>query len=62
MTFVLIALAVLAVIVLIFLIRAWLFGRYVVKGFEHGNTIVDGHKGKGKDLVFQYVLCRVLSA
>lgn len=56
MAFVFIALAVLLLIALIFLIRAWLFGRYVVKGFEHGNTIVDGHKGKGKDLVFQYVI------
>ena len=56
MAFVLIALAVVILIALIFLIRAWLFGRYVVKGFEHGNTIVDGHKGKGKDLVFQYVI------
>lgn len=55
-TIILIAVIVLSVIILIFFIRAWLFGRHVIKGFENGNTIVDGHKGKGKDLVFQYVI------
>lgn len=39
-----------------FLLRAWLFGRFVVRNFKRCNVVVDGKKGKGKDLLFQYVI------
>lgn len=50
------AFAVFAIIAIIFLVRAWLFGRYLVKNFRRCNVVVDGKKGKGKDLLFQYVI------
>lgn len=40
----------------LFAVKAWLFGRHVRRNFERSNVVVDGHKGKGKDLVFQYVV------
>lgn len=44
------------IFLLIFVIRAWLFGKHVVRQFERSNVIVAGKKGKGKDLLFQYVI------
>lgn len=53
---ILIALAVGLAVLLFFLVRCWLFGRHVVRNFKASNVIVDGKKGKGKDLLFQYVI------
>jgi hypothetical protein len=55
-TIVFVALAFGLVVLLVFLLRCWLFGRHLVRNFERSNVVVDGHKGKGKDLVFQYVI------
>jgi len=44
------------VLLIVFLIRAWLFGRFVKRNFQRCNVVVDGKKGKGKDLLFQYVI------
>lgn len=41
---------------LFFLIGCHLTKKRVVRHFETGNVIVFGHKGKGKDLVFQKVI------
>lgn len=43
---------------IVFLVRAWLFGRFLVKSFQRCNVVVDGKKGKGKDLLFQYVVAK----
>lgn len=56
MPFVLIVLGVLFIIALVLFIKHLLFIRSLIKGFVGGNTIVYGKKGKGKDLLFQYVI------
>ena len=43
-------------VLLLFLFRSWLFGRFVVSEFKRCNVVVDGKKGTGKDLLFQYVI------
>lgn len=53
-----IALCVGLLIGLIFLIKSWLFSRFIVKQFERCNCIVDGKKGTGKDLLFDYVIAK----
>ena len=56
------ALIVVAVIVMIcaailfFLVRSWLLGKHIVRQFQRCNVVVDGKKGKGKDVLFQYVI------
>lgn len=53
---VLIILALALLFLLLFLVRAWMFGKFIVRNFERCNVVVDGKKGKGKGLVFQYVI------
>lgn len=43
-------------LVLWFLIRSHFFAKGIVKQFRLCNVIVDGKKGTGKDLLFQYVI------
>lgn len=50
------AVAFLFVLLFIFIIRTWLFGRHILRGFKTSNVVVDGKKGKGKDLLFQWVI------
>ena len=52
----LIVLLVALVFGLILLIKHIIFIRGLLRGFKGGNTIVFGKKGKGKDLLFQYVI------
>ena len=43
------------VIFLLFILKMWLNIKFVVSVFKSGNTITDGKKGKGKDLLFSLV-------
>ena len=47
-----------AVFVIFWLVRFHLDGKFVVRCFERANVIVSGHKGSGKDLLFQYVISK----
>lgn len=49
---------VLALIALIFFVRAWLTKMRIVDAFRRNNVLVFGRKGKGKDLVFQEVIAK----
>lgn len=59
-TFIVVIVAIASVIGLLFLVvfvvKAVLFGKFVKKNFQRCNVVVDGKKGKGKDLLFQYVI------
>lgn len=44
------------VFVLFFLLKSHFFSKSVIKQFQICNVLVDGKKGKGKDLLFQYVI------
>lgn len=44
------------IVLAVFLVRCWLFGRHLLKNFKMSNVIVDGKKGRGKDLLFQWVI------
>lgn len=50
------ALAIGALLLIVFLVRAWLFKREIVREFQRCNVIVAGKKGSGKDLLFQEVI------
>lgn len=41
---------------LVFFVRSFFFSRFLIKNFKARNVIVDGKKGTGKDLLFQYVI------
>lgn len=56
MAFVLIALAILAVILLFFVVKAYLTKKRITNEFKRCNVIVYGKKGNGKDLLFQAVI------
>lgn len=43
-------------IAIVWLVRAWLFKREIVREFKRCNVIVAGKKGSGKDLLFQEVI------
>lgn len=36
----------------------WHGNKQIIRMFRDGNVIVGGHKGRGKDLLFQYVIAR----
>lgn len=55
---VLIACAIPLILLFVFLIRSWLFSREVLRNFKSCNVIVDGKKGRGKDLLFQWVIAK----
>lgn len=55
---VLVGLGIGLLLLIVFLVRAWLFGRFIVGNFRRCNVVVDGKKGKGKDLLFQYVIAK----
>lgn len=57
-TIILIVLGLAVLFLIVFVIRAWLFGGELCRNFQRCNVVVDGKKGKGKDLVFQYVINR----
>lgn len=48
--------AIIALLVTIFLVRAWLTKKRIVQAFRSNNVLVFGKKGKGKDLIFQEVI------
>lgn len=48
--------AVIALLIAVFLIRAWLTKRRIIQAFRSNNVLVFGKKGKGKDLIFQEVI------
>lgn len=47
---------ILVLFLLIFCVRAHFFGKRIVREFKRCNVIVDGKKGTGKDVLFQYVI------
>lgn len=51
-----IGLAILGIVLLVFLVKSFLFKREIVKDFESNNVIVFGKKGCGKDLLFSEVI------
>lgn len=51
-----IALCIGVVLLVVFLVRAWLFKRHLVHEFERCNVVVAGKKGAGKDLLFQAMI------
>lgn len=51
-----IALIIAGVFLALFLIRAWLFKRHLVREFTRCNVVVAGKKGAGKDLLFQAMI------
>ena len=53
---VIVGVAILLFLGFLFAIKSWLFGRFIVKEFKKCNVVVDGKKGTGKDLLFQYVV------
>ena len=44
------------IVFFIFLIKYLIFKRFLLRQFKNGNVIVAGKKGKGKDLLFQWVI------
>lgn len=56
MVIIFIALAILGVVLLVFLVKSFLFKREIVQDFERNNVIVFGKKGCGKDLLFSEVI------
>lgn len=50
------AIVVILIIALVLLIKYFFFTRYVLNNFKTCNVIVAGKKGRGKDLLFQYVI------
>lgn len=57
-----IALAILGIVLLVFLVKSFLFKREIVQDFERNNVIVFGKKGCGKDLLFSEVIRKRKSA
>lgn len=53
-----VAIAIGGIFLIVFAVKSWLFGRFVVRNFQRCNVVVDGKKGKGKDLLFQYVISK----
>lgn len=51
-----ICLTIVSIILLVFLVKCFLFKREIVKDFEKNNVIVFGKKGCGKDLLFSEVI------
>ena len=51
-----VGISILVLILLLFLFRCWRFGNFIVRNFRRCNVVVDGKKGSGKDLLFQYVI------
>lgn len=51
-----IGLAILGIVLVVFLVKSFLFKREIVKDFERNNVIVFGKKGCGKDLLFSEVI------
>lgn len=47
---------ILAVIIIVLIVKYFIFRNNVLWNFKHCNVIVAGKKGTGKDLVFQYVI------
>lgn len=56
MIIILIVCVILLIIGLVLLIKHWLFVRSLLNGFKNGNSITFGKKGRGKDLLFQWVI------
>ena len=56
MVIIVIALAVLLIIGIVFLTSYKINKKFLLDRFNEGNVIVAGKKGKGKDLLFQYVI------
>lgn len=50
------ALAIGLFLLVLFLVRAWLFKRHLKREFTRCNVIVAGKKGSGKDLLFQEMI------
>lgn len=53
---VLLALGIALLVLVVFLIRAFLFKREIVREFKRCNVLVAGKKGAGKDLLFQEII------
>ena len=54
--FILVAIAIVVVVASIFIIKHIMFCRLILKEFKRSNVIVYGKIGRGKDLVFQWVI------
>lgn len=51
-------LIIVALLLIIFFVRAWLTKKRIVNAFKRNNVLVFGRRGKGKDLIFQEVIAK----
>lgn len=51
-----IGIAILALILTVTLLRSAMNKRFILRAFERGSVIVTGHKRRGKDMLFSYVV------
>ena len=56
---IIIGLIVLAIVLIVNTIKYLSFKRYLLNNFRSCNCIVAGKKGRGKGLVFQYVINKI---
>lgn len=54
--FILIGVVLAVVFLIIFIVKCVLFRKHILENFKSRNVIVDGKKGSGKGLLFQYVI------